>query len=92
MHVTDWSEAQRKDPKLNAAINWCQLDRKKSEPCARQLSMFKSRLGSHRNTVAGKSLLRNADKLTLSGGLLYSRYIPKYQVDEVKRFVVPKAH
>ena len=42
--------------------------------------------------MARKSLLRNADKLTLSGGLLYHRYTPKYKVDEIKCFVVPKAH
>ena len=37
-------------------------------------------------------MLRNADKLTLSGGLLYYRHKPKYQIEEVKCFVVPKAH
>ena len=37
-------------------------------------------------------MLRNADRLTLCGGLLYHRYMPKYQVEEVKHFVVPKAH
>ena len=34
LHVTDWSEAQREDPELDAAINWCQFDRKKSKPWA----------------------------------------------------------
>ena len=28
----------------------------------------------------------------LSGGLLYHLYAPKYQVDEIKCFVVPWAH
>ena len=37
-------------------------------------------------------MLRNADQLTLCGGLLYHRYTPKYQVEEVKCFQVPKAH
>ena len=71
MHVTDWSEAQQENPELEAAMDWCWLDRKKFELWAQQLSKFKSQLGSHWNTVAGKSLLRNADKLTISGGLLY---------------------
>ena len=35
---------------------------------------------------------RNADQLTLCGGLLYHRYMLKYQVEEVKHFVVPKVH
>ena len=33
-----------------------------------------------------------ADKLTLSGGLLYYRYKPKYQIKEVKCFIVPRVH
>ena len=37
-------------------------------------------------------MLRNANRLTLCGGLLYHRYMPKYQVEEVKCFMVPKAH
>ena len=37
-------------------------------------------------------MLRNADKLTLSGGLLYYRYKPKYQIEEVKCFIVPSTH
>ena len=37
-------------------------------------------------------MLRNADWLTLCGGLLYNRYMPKCQVDEVKRFAVLRAH
>ena len=53
---------------------------------------LKSRLGSYKNTPVGKSMLRNADWLTLCGGLLYHKYTPKYQVEEVKHFVVPKAH
>ena len=32
MHVTNWSEAHWEDPKLKATIDWCRLNRKKSEP------------------------------------------------------------
>ena len=92
MHVTNWAEAQQEDPEIGAAMDWCQLNRKKSEPWAQQLLKFKSCLGPHKNTPTGKSLLRNADRLTLCGGLLYHRYMPKYQVDEVKHFVVLRAH
>ena len=92
MHVTNWAEAQWDDPEIRAAMDLCQLDRKKSKPWAQQLLKFKSHLGPNKNTLAGKSLLRNADQLTLCGGLLYHRYTPKYQVDKVKHFVVPRAH
>ena len=32
MHVTNWVEAQQEDPEIKAAMDWCWLDRKKSEP------------------------------------------------------------
>ena len=92
MHVTNWAEAQQEDHEIKAAMDWCQLDRKKSKLWAQQLLKFKSHLGPNKNTPTGKSLLRNADQLTLCGGLLYHRYMPKYQVDKVKCFIVPRAH
>ena len=91
-HVTDWAEAQCKDPEIKAAMDWCCLDKKKWEPWMEQFAKHKSRLGSKKNTPEGRSILLNADKLTLSGGLLYYRYKPKYQIEEVKHFVVPRAH
>ena len=92
MHVNNWAEAQWVDPEIEAAMDWCRLNRKKTEPWAQQLLKFKSHLGQNKNTPAGKILLRNADQLTLCGGLLYHRYMLKYQVDKVKHFVVPRAH
>ena len=80
MHVTDWAEAQQEDPEIEAAMDWCHLNKKKSEPWIRQLMKLKPRLRSHKNIPAGKSLLRNADKLTLSGGLLYYQNKPKYKL------------
>ena len=74
MHVTDWAEAQHEDPEIKAAMDWCCLNKKKSEPWTEQLAKLKSRLGSKKNTPEGRSMLWNADKLILSGGLLYYRY------------------
>ena len=92
MHVTNWAEAQHEDPEIKAAMFWCCLNKKKSEPWMEQLAKLKSRLGSKKNTPERRSILWNADRLTLSGGLLYYRYKPKYQIEEVKCFVVPRAH
>ena len=92
MHVMDWAEAQCEDQEIEVAMDWCRIDRRKSKPWKKQLMKLKSRLGSHKNTPVGKCMLRNADRLILCGGLLYHRYMPKYQVEEVKSFVVPKAH
>ena len=89
MHVTDWAEAQHEDPEIEVTMDWCCLEKKKSEPWREQLVKLKSRLG---NTPEGRSILQNTDKLTLSAGLLYYRYKPKYQFKEVKCFIVPRAH
>ena len=31
MHVMDWTEAQYEDPEIEAAMDWCHLNKKKSE-------------------------------------------------------------
>ena len=89
MHVIDWAKAQCEDLKIQASKDWCHLDKKKSEPWTEQLAKLKSRLGLKKNTPEGRSILWNADKLTLSGGLLYYRYKPN-QIEEVKCFIVPE--
>ena len=61
MHVTNWAEAQQNDPEIEVAMDWCWLDRKKSDPWTQQSLRFKSHLGSNKNTPTGKSLLRNTD-------------------------------
>ena len=91
MHVTDWAKTQREDPEIKVTMVWCRLNKKRLEPWTEQLTKLKSRLGTKKNTPEGRSILQNADKLTLSGGLLYYRYKPKYQIEEVKCFVVPRA-
>ena len=84
MHVTDWAEVQPEDPEIEAAMDWCHLNKKRSKPWTEQLAKLKSRLEPKKNTPEGRSILHNADKLTLSGGLLYYRHKPKYQIEEVK--------
>ena len=92
MHVTDWVEAQCQDPEIKAIMDWCHLNRRKSQPWTEQLAKLKSRLGTKKNSPEGRSILQNTDKLMLLGGLLYYRYKPKYQIEEVKCSVVPRAH
>ena len=92
MHVTDWAEAQCEDQEIKVAMDWCHLNKKKSEPRTEQLAKLKSRLGPKKNTPEGRSILHNADKLTLSGGLLYYIHKPKYQIEEAKCFIFPSTH
>ena len=67
MHVMDWAEAQCEDPEIEATMDWSCLNKKKSEPWTEQLAKLKSRVGTKKNTPEGRSILQNADKLTLSG-------------------------
>ena len=92
MCVTDWAETHCEDPEIEAAMDWCHLNKKKSGPWPEQLAKLKSRLGSKKHTPEGRSILQNADNLTLSRGLLSYRHKPNYQIEEVKCFVVPRAH
>ena len=92
MHVTDWAKVQHEGPEIKATMDWCHLNKKKLEPWMEQLMKLKSWLRSKKNTLEGRSILQNADKLTLSRGLQNYRYKPKYQIEEVKCFVVPRAH
>ena len=46
MHVTDWAEALREDVEIKASMDWCCLNKKKSEPWTEQLAKLKSRLGT----------------------------------------------
>ena len=54
MHVTNWAEAQQEDPEIEAAMDWCWLDRQKSKPWAQQLLKFKSHLSPNKDTPTGK--------------------------------------
>ena len=91
MHIMDWAQAQREDPQLEATLDWCLNDKKKGTPWAQQLEKLKAHLGPLKNQPEGKCIVMNADKLTLSKGILYYQHNPKY-LEEIKQFVVPRAH
>ena len=57
MHVMDWAKAQSEDPEIKAIMDWCCLNKKKSEPWTEHLAKLKSRLGSMKNTPEGRSIL-----------------------------------
>ena len=59
------------DPEIEATMDWCCINKKKLESWTEQLAKLRFRLGPKKNTPEGRSMLRNADKLTLSGGLVY---------------------
>ena len=71
MHIKNWARAQREDPELEAALDSCLNDQKKGAPWPQQLEKLKAHLGPLKNQPEGKCTVRNADKLTLLGGILY---------------------
>ena len=71
MHVTDWAQAQQEDPELEATLEWCLNNMKKGTPWAQQLEKLKTHSGSLKKQPESKCIIRNADKLTLLGGMLY---------------------
>ena len=70
MHITDWAQAQRENPELEAFLDWCLNDKKNGTLWAQQLEKLKACLGPLKNQPEGKCIVRNADKLTLSGSIL----------------------
>ena len=42
MHVTEWAEAQCEDPEIKATMDWCHLNKKKSESWTEQLAKIRS--------------------------------------------------
>ena len=57
MHVTDLAEAQCEDPEIEATMDWCHLNKKKSEPWTEQLVKLKFRLRPKKNTPEARSIL-----------------------------------
>ena len=49
-------------------------------------------MGPAKDTPDGRADLRTANKLTLSGGVLYQRHHPEDTQDVIKQFVMPRAH
>ena len=90
MHVTYWAEAQHEYPEIKAAIDWCCLDKRKSEPWTEQLVKLKSRLGTRKILQREEAYCR----MLINSTCLEDCYTTgtSLSTKEVKCFVVPKAH
>ena len=58
MHIMDWAEAQCEDPEIEATMDWCHFDRRKSQPWTEQLTKLKFRLGTKNNTPKRKEYIK----------------------------------
>ena len=91
-HVINWAKAQKEDTELGAAIAWLKMDFPKESSWAKCLTKLKQLMGPVKETPDGRVVLRTADKLTLSGGVLYQRHRLEDTQDVIKQFVIPQAH
>ena len=78
MHVIDWGEAQKENLELGATITWLKTG------LTECLTKLKQLMGPAKDTPDSRVVLRTADKLTLSGGVLYQRHHLKDTQDIMK--------
>ena len=83
MHVTDWAAAQRKDPVLNAVLNWLE-DQKKT--------YLRTLLGEHVSSEEGQMVWRNHQNFRILQNALYLCSMPKGENEDLLLFMVLKAH
>ena len=83
MHVTDWAEAQKEDPELDAVLQWLGSKKKAN------LRML---LGECIMSKEGWMVWRNCQNFTSLQGTLYLCSTPKGEDEDLLLFMVPKAH
>ena len=62
MHVTDWTTAQKEDPKLNVVLQWLESKKKTN---------LRTLLGEHTLNEEGQMVCRNHQNFTTLQGTLY---------------------
>ena len=83
MHVTDWTEAQKEDPELNAVLQWLE-SKKKTD--------LRTLLREHTLNEEGQMVWGNHQNFTTLQGTLYLCSTPKGENEDLLLFVVPKTH
>ena len=83
MHVTNWAQAQREDPELDAVLHWLEAKKKID---------LRTLLEEHASSEEGRMLWRNSQNFTVLQDALYLGSMPKGENEELLLFIVPKAH
>ena len=83
MHVTNWAEAQREYPGLNAVLDWLEAQKKTD---------LKTLLGEYASRKEGQLVLRNHQNFMVHQKALYLCSTPKGKNEDLLLFVVPKVH
>ena len=83
MHMTDWAEAQRKDPILSTVLDWLEAQKKID---------LKTHLGEHAFSEEGWLILQNWQNFTIHQKALYLHSMPKGENEDLLLLIGPKAH
>ena len=83
MHVTNWAMAKKKDPKLDAVLQWLE-SKKKTD--------LRTLLGEYVSSEEGQMVWRNGQNFTTLRGTLYLCSTPKGDNEDLLLFIVPKMH
>ena len=83
MLVTDWAEAQKKDPMLSAVLDWLKAQKKTD---------LKALLAEHTSSEEGRLILLNWQNFMIHQGALYLCSTPKGETKDLLLFMVPRAH
>ena len=83
MHVTDWTTAQKKDPELDAVLQWLESKKKID---------LRTLLGEYTLGEEGQMVWRNGQNFTTLQGTLYLHSTPKGENEDLLLFMVLKTH
>ena len=83
MHVTNWSTAQKEDPKLDAVLQWLESKKKTN---------LRTLLGEYALSKEGQMVWRNHQNVTTLQGTLYLCATPKGENKDLLLFMVLKMH
>ena len=83
MHVTNWTTAQKEDPKLNAVLQWLESKKKTN---------LRTLLREHALSEEGWMVWRNHHNFTTFQGTLYLHSTPKGENEDLLLFIVAKMH
>ena len=82
MHVTDWAEAQKKDPMLSAVLDWLKAQKK---------TVLKALLAEHASSEESKLILQNWQNFTIHQRAMYLHSTPKGETEDLLLFMVPRS-
>ena len=82
MHVTNWAEAQKKDPMLGTVLNWLKAQKRIG---------LKALLVENASSEEGRLILQNWQNFTIHQGALYLCSMPKGETKDLLLLMVPRA-